>query len=80
MAKLQISLTGKYYSDERKQEMWLDIHHREKCPECGAIGSMLKGPRGGEAINIKCSECGTIFWTTPCEGFGAYPIDRELKL
>ena len=77
MAKLTASLTGEEYTDEQKKEMWIDIHIRAKCPECEAISSMLDGPRGGMAINIKCSECKTIFWTTPVPGFGAYPTGRD---
>ena len=77
MNKLTVSLKGDCYTDEQKKEFWIDIHHRAKCPECGAIDSMLEGPHGGMAINIKCSECKTVFWTTPFAGFGAYPISRE---
>lgn len=77
MGQLTVSLTGEEYTQEQKDEMWIDIHMRAKCPECGANDSMLKGPHGGMAINIKCSECNTIFCTTPLKGFGTYPIRRE---
>lgn len=76
MTKLQPSLKGDNYTQDQKKEMWTDIHYRAKCPECGAIDSMLQGPRGGLAIHIKCSQCQTIFWTTPFYGFGAYPISN----
>lgn len=74
MPKLKPSLNGYNYNQEQKKEMWIDIHYRRKCPECGAFDSMLEGPRGGLAINIKCSQCGMIFWTTPFTAIGAYPI------
>lgn len=76
MPNLKPSLKGDNYTEEQKKEMWRDIHHDRKCPECGAIDSMLKGPRGGGAINIKCSQCKMIFWTSSVYGFGAYPISR----
>lgn len=77
MGKLTASLTGEEYTDEQKDEMWTDIHMRAKCPECGAIDSMLKGPCGGMTINIKCQECGTVFWSSPFPGFGAYPLSQD---
>lgn len=30
-----------------------------KCP-CG--GKLLRGPRGGMAINVKCDSCGQEYW------------------
>ncbi|MBA7687659.1 hypothetical protein ES703_96123 [subsurface metagenome] len=79
MPNLKPSLKGDNYSQEEKKEMWDEIHTRRKCPECGAIDSMLKGPRGGFALNIKCSKCKMIFWTTPFTGFGAYPVSSQAK-
>ena len=79
MPNLTPSLKGDSYTQEQKKEMWLDIHTRSKCPQCGATDSMLRGPRGGLAINIKCSKCNMVFWTTPFSGFGAYPISSEAK-
>lgn len=76
MSKLKLSLKGDNYTQEQKSEMWIDIHIRSKCPECGATDSMLKGPRGGLAINIKCSKCKMVFWTSGFSGFGAYPISK----
>lgn len=77
MAKLTPSLNGANYTQQQKKEMWIDIHWKFKCPECGASDSMLKGPRGGLAINVKCSKCKTVFWSTPLTAFGAYPVSRE---
>jgi len=71
------SLNGTEYTDVQKKEMWIDIHYRSKCPECGAIDSFLQGPRGGLAVNIKCKYCHIVFWTTPFFGFGAYPINID---
>jgi len=34
------------------------------CP-CGAEQSLLKGPRGGLSINVKCEECGQSFNIPP---------------
>ena len=79
MTELQLSPDGELYTREQKDQMWLMIHAEEKCPQCGAKKSMLEGPHGGMAVNIMCSECKTVFWTTPIEGFGAYPIARHEK-
>ena len=77
MSKLTPSLKGDNYTQDQKREMWIDIHMRAKCPECGAEDSMLEGPHGGLAINIMCSQCKMVFWTVPFAGFGAYPIRSE---
>lgn len=74
MQKLQPSLDGDNYTQDQKFDMWTDIHYRAKCPNCGAIDSMLQGPHGGLAINTKCKYCHMVFWTTLFSGFGAYPI------
>lgn len=79
MPNLTPSLKGDNYTDEQKREMWLDIHYRAKCPECGATDSMLEGPRGGLAANTKCSKCNMVFWISSIYGFGAYPISSEPK-
>lgn len=79
MTKLTISLKGDEYTTEQKLDMWTQIHIFKKCPECGAIDSMLAGPRGGQAINIMCSECKIVFWTTPIKGFGAYPVGMGVE-
>jgi len=79
MPNLTPSLTGDNYTQEQKRDMWTLIHINLTCPECGAEYTMLEGPRGGLAINIKCSECGMVFWTTRYSGFGAYPISFEGK-
>lgn len=77
MSKLEVSLTGDNYTQEQKKDMSTCIHINAKCPECGAEYTMLEGPHGGLALNIKCSECKTIFWTTPFPGPGAYPVGRK---
>lgn len=74
MPKLAPSITGKFYTQDQKDAMWHDICYRGKCPQCGGIDSMLQGPRGGLAENIKCKYCHMVFWITPFLGFGAYPI------
>ena len=74
MTKLKVSPTGDEYTQEQKDLMWKEIHVDGRCPECGAENSMLEGPHGGQAVNIMCSECKTVFWTSPFQGFGAYPI------
>ncbi len=58
----------------REVEIW-DTIHAGVCPKCEAKDSFLSGPRGGMAINIKCSECDTRFWLTPVRGFGAKFLD-----
>jgi len=77
MPNLTPSLKGDNYSQKQKKEMWACIHNDLKCPECGAEYTMLQGPRGGMAINIKCSKCKMVFWTTRYAGFGAYPISSN---
>ena len=34
---------------------------RLACPACGDQSGLLKGPRGGESVNLKCPKCGRIF-------------------
>lgn len=77
MPKLAISPRGEEYTHEQKKEMWIDIHLRGMCPECGTHNSMLEGPHGGLAVNVMCSECKVVFWTGPFAGFGAYPIGKH---
>lgn len=74
MTKLQPSLTGDNYTDRQKQAMWVTINYLETCPQCGGFQSMLAGPRGGMAENIKCKYCHMVFWLTPHKQIGAYPI------
>ena len=64
----------KELTTEEKQALWRQIHLNKACPSCKAKDSMLAGPRGGLAINIKCSACGQKYWTSPYMGFGAEPI------
>lgn len=78
MSRLNISLKGDNYTDKEKKDFWIKINHDEQCPECDAMFSMLKGPRGGLAFNIKCKYCHTVFWLTPFPGFGAYPISVDV--
>jgi len=59
---------------EKKQILWDQIHIRGECPNCNAKHSMLEGPHGGLAVNIKCTVCGQKYWTTSFRGFGAEPI------
>jgi len=37
------------------------------CPKC-EDGTLLKGPKGGEAMNVKCDVCGEVFWLAPMCG------------
>lgn len=74
MGRLKISFRGDEYTSEQKREMWLDIHFKSTCPDCGSTDSMVEGPHGGQSINIMCTFCHTIFWTTLFYGFGSYPI------
>jgi hypothetical protein len=34
---------------------------RGECPDCGQTGQFLAGPRGGDALNIMCANCGAKF-------------------
>jgi len=45
-----------------------------KCPDCGAIDSMLEGPRGGLSQNIICEKCNMRF--NICGPFGVQRIGR----
>ena len=62
-------------SVEERKKSWDMIHIEKKCPQCGALNSMLQGPRGGLAVNIKCAICEGRYWTSPFRSFGAVPID-----
>lgn len=46
------------------------ILNEDKCPDCGAIGRWLMGPRGGIAQNIMCAKCRSEFNVTP------FSVDR----
>ena len=74
MTRLNISLKGDCYTNKEKEDFWNKINHDDQCPECDAMFSMLKGPRGGLPFNIKCKYCHTVFWLTPFPELGAYPI------
>jgi len=62
------------YTDHQKRNMWTSIHVDRTCPICGASNSFLVGPYAGGSMNIECSPCRTIFWTTPFSQFGSYPV------
>jgi hypothetical protein len=34
------------------------------CPDCGGEQFII-GPSGGNALNIKCADCGSKFWYSP---------------
>jgi len=59
---------------KKKIDTWITIQEKRMCPVCSAHDSMLKGPSGGLAMNIKCSECKSIFWISPIKAMGAYKI------
>jgi len=65
------------YTDQHKLEMWESIHIKRLCPVCGAFNSFLCGPMALGSMNIECSPCRTIFWTTPFSQFGAYPVGHS---
>jgi len=77
MSKLKFSLKGDDYTDQQKKDFWIQIHYADQCPECGAMFSMLQGPQGGLASNIKCKYCHVVFWVTPFVELGAYPISVD---
>lgn len=77
MPKLNISLKGDQYTHDQKKAFWIQIHDDDQCPECGAMFSMLQGPRCGLASNIKCKYCHVVFYTTPFPELGAYPISID---
>lgn len=45
----------KIFTDEQEAQI-----SEGECPDCG--GQLLKGPRGGGAINVLCAKCGHEFW------------------
>ena len=49
-------MTERITEDER-----LDLHDNGRCPDCGAIDTMMLGAAGGLCQNIKCSGCGSMF-------------------
>jgi len=48
---------------------------QHKCPVCLTKDSLLAGPKGGAAINIKCDNCKRVFWYGG--PFGAYFLRQE---
>lgn len=36
------------------------FRHR-RCPTCGVLGDLWKGPRGGMSVNVLCGTCGTRY-------------------
>lgn len=78
MPNLKPSLCGENYTDEEQREMWIDIHDRSKCPQCGAEDLILQEPHGGPAVNIKCNQCKMVFWISRSQRLGAYPIRSEV--
>lgn len=64
------------YTKYQKREMWFDIHIQRTCPECGETGTMTIKARGGDALNMLCLKCGTVFQSSPFFTTGAYPIGK----
>jgi len=62
---------------EEKELRIFDCIASGHCPECRAKDSMLKGPSGGMAMNIKCAGCGSVYWITPIRGFGAKLLRQD---
>jgi len=67
-------MENKKLTKEEKGALWDQIRLRGECPNCKAKFSMIKGPRGGLTLNIKCSSCGKKYWVSPFRGFGAHPV------
>lgn len=49
---------GTKLTEEQTQKLY-----KGECPDCG--WPLLKGPRGGVAINVQCAACGSTFWVAP---------------
>lgn len=62
------------YTVQEKRIVWKIIFDLNACPNCLAINTMLEGPHGGSAVNIKCKECEQEFWVDPSGAFGAHPL------
>ena len=43
--------------DEKVMKLWIKY---KRCPDCGC-DSLMEGPTGGGAINVKCNGCGHWF-------------------
>lgn len=44
------------------------------CPNCNLQETLFLAARGGEAMNIRCSACDSLYWVSPIKQFGAYEI------
>jgi len=65
------------YSQLQKREMWFDIHVQGTCPECEERGMMTIKARGGDALNMLCLACKSVFQSSPFLCIGSYPIGKE---
>jgi len=50
---------------KKRPRLKLECVRKNKCPDCKVKGKMLRGPRGGMAMNVKCDNCGSRFNITP---------------
>jgi hypothetical protein len=46
------------------------------CPKCGG-GNFLEGPHGGNAVNVKCSNCVYLMTVTPLPRGGFWITDEQ---
>lgn len=44
------------------------------CPNCKTEETLFVAARGGEAMNVRCSACDSLYWVSPIKQFGAYKI------
>lgn len=77
MAEAATDMIVREYTREEKREMWVDIHMRWMCPECGARGTITIKARGGDGLNMVCLKCRSVFQSSPFLTIGSWPMGKE---
>lgn len=69
LAQLGFRKSAQQTSDEIFDDIASDI-----CPNCKKRVTLFVVARGGEAMNVGCSSCNSLYWYCPIREFGAYQI------
>jgi len=65
---------SKEKKESTEEEIIWDKLMNQECPDCGAKNTIMEGPHGGMAVNVKCSACNQGYNITPVRGFGVARI------